>query len=223
MNREVTEVASWRIVSELFRRYPGKFQLIETHPGGGMYDCLSLLLDGGHLADLNRAGTLHVKEKPPLDIWRLMTEKSVRDVLDLICHHLQLLPVPGKLPPSTPEVITYRFIASFLSHSIFGRDRWDCRNGHIDTSGMESPGTSAFFKHFPGAKERLRESTPADPLNIPAHRFWFIIKDGRPFLCMEITGRAWNARGYSFDVAGLYRKEKRIWPVVWQVAGDLLP
>ncbi len=41
VNKQLTEIASWRIVSELIRRHPEKFTVIETHPGGGQYDCLS--------------------------------------------------------------------------------------------------------------------------------------------------------------------------------------
>jgi hypothetical protein len=61
MNPQWIEIASWRMVSELHRRYPDLFNVIETHPGGGQYDCLSLYdHKERHIADFNRRGSLHV-------------------------------------------------------------------------------------------------------------------------------------------------------------------
>ena len=132
MNAQLIEVASWRIVSELLRRYPGKFVMVETHPGGGQYDCLSLFHDKRHVADLNRVGNFNVfngKQDPsPKSIWQLLAEEPPQDVLDKVCRRLDLH-IPAKLPPSTPDVIVYRFIAAFLSHSVFVKEKWECRNG----------------------------------------------------------------------------------------------
>jgi len=61
MNRQLVEIASWRIVSELMRRYPRKFHVIETHPCSGQYDCLALYTpDGTHVADFNRGGRFRI-------------------------------------------------------------------------------------------------------------------------------------------------------------------
>ncbi len=226
MNTQLNEIASWRIVCELFRRFPGKFQVIETHPGGGMYDCLSIFCNSRHVADFNRAGSFHVFDskggQPPIDIWRSLAEENIQDVLDQVCRSLNLQS-PTKLPPSTPEVIVYRLIAAFLGHSAFGKESWECRNGYFDTAGMEESGVNPAFNLFPHAKERIRVTLSSDLFQTPAYRFWFIKKNGKPVICLETTGAAWNSEGLSFDINSLYKKEKRIWPVVWTVAGNLLP
>lgn len=226
MNSQLNEIASWRIVCELFRRFPGKFQVIETHPGGGMYDCLSIFCNSRHVADFNRAGSFHVFDskggQPPIDIWRSLVEENIQDVLDQVCRSLSLQS-PTKLPPSTPEVIVYRFIAAFLGHSAFGKVNWECRNGYFDTSGMEECSINPAFNSFPEAKERSRITLANDLLNIPAYRFWFIKKNGKPLICLETSGAAWNNEGQSFDLSALYKKEKRIWPLVWAMASHLLP
>jgi hypothetical protein len=226
MNRQLTEVASWRIVCELFRRFPGKFQVIETHPGGGMYDCLSIFSNTRHVADFNRAGSFHVFDstsgQSPLDIWHLLAEEEIPTVLDQVCRILELQ-VPTKLPPSTADVIVYRFIATLLGHSVFGKDEWECRNGYFDSSGMVECGIHPAFDLFLEAKNRARVSLSGDLLQIPAYRFWFIKKNGIPVICLETTGTVWNADGQSFDLTAHYKKEKRIWPIVWTVAGHLLP
>jgi hypothetical protein len=226
MNRQLVEVASWRIISELFRRYPGQFQLIETHPGGGQYDCLSLFSNKQHVADFNRVGSFHTFKtkigQTPFDIWYSLANEDVQNVLDQICRRLELQ-IPVKIPLSTPEVIVYRFIATFLAHSVFGKERWECRNGYFDSSGMEECGLSSSFDLFPSAKDRTRVLLHVDLVQTPAYRFWFIKKNFKPVICLETTGTAWNNEGQSFDLTTLYKKEKRIWPVVWKVAGHLFP
>ena len=57
-NKQLIEIASWRIVSELYRRHPGKFKIIETHPGGGQYDCLSLQAENQDIADITELDKL---------------------------------------------------------------------------------------------------------------------------------------------------------------------
>lgn len=226
MNSQLVEVASWRLISELFRRYPGKFSLIETHPGGGMYDCLTLVHNQRHVADFNRVGCFHVTDnqngEPSLDIWRSMVEEDTQNVLDQVCRRLELK-IPAKLPPSTPDVIVYRFIATFLTHALFGKGRWECRNGCIDSSGMDVCGKSLAFDQFPAAQDRVRIAISGDFLQEPAYRFWFILKDGKPIMCIETTGTAWNYEGQSINLFSLYKKEKKIWPLIWGVAGHLLP
>jgi len=161
MNRQLIEVASWRLVSEIIRRYPEKYTVIQTYPGGGMYDCLSLYTkkDHLHIADLNREGSFHVfleGAKSSFDIWQMMfnTHDLKKDILNRVSEALRM-PVPAKLPPSTPEILCYRFIATFLSHTAFTRDNWRCRNGFFDSSApYECGGEIKDFEKFPGAIDR---------------------------------------------------------------------
>ncbi len=226
MNRQLIEIASWRIVSELFRRYPGRFTLIETHPGGGQYDCLTLFQQERKIADFNRAGRFHVFDGPgkerPLELWDMMAQDSdTQGPLDLVCSSLGL-EVPAKLPPSTPEVLVYRFIAAFLSQASFQKDRWECRNGMLDTSGYGGGPVDEYFTPFPAVREHLKKTLPDDFLNEPAYRYWFILKNGNPVICLQKQGLAWLPEGKSYELANLYAKEHRIWPVIWDVAGHLL-
>jgi hypothetical protein len=38
----VTRALAWWLAAELIRRHPADLREIETHPGGGQYDCISL-------------------------------------------------------------------------------------------------------------------------------------------------------------------------------------
>src|SRR6266852_4486523 len=74
---QIRTAVTWTIVAQLFRRqgHLGFLRVLETHPGGGQYDCLSLylvakpdgLIYGGrgssrrHLCDFNQgSGRLRV-------------------------------------------------------------------------------------------------------------------------------------------------------------------
>lgn len=61
-NRQLRESLSWRLVTELWRRFPDRFLLIETHPCSGMYDCLTLWSQNANkgVLDVNREGSVHV-------------------------------------------------------------------------------------------------------------------------------------------------------------------
>ena len=230
MNSQLIEIGSWRVVSELHRRYPTKFTVIETHPGGGQYDCLSLFdVEQRHIADLNRKGRLHVFEtfdrsKPPepFHVWReVFSEHNIKETLDKISSMLGLS-IPPKLPPSNKSTLAYRFITELLTHSAFGIHRWECRNGCFDTSGYGG-GVASSFESFARAPTSLRLALPTDTLGNPAYRFWFIYKNNTPVLCIETNGTVWNKNGTEFKLADLYASKHSIWQVVMKIAGDLLP
>ena len=232
MNSQLVEIASWRIVSELYRRHPDCIKVIETHPGGGLYDCLSIFAaQNRHMADFNRAGRFHVFQRfdgssdtpEPLDIWpAMLNEPTPVSVLDQVCRMLGLA-IPEHRPASTPTTLVYRFIASFLGHQVFGTIRWECRSGVFDTSGYGG-GVSDRFAKFPQARERLSNVMPGDLLAEPVYRFWFLLADGNPRLCLETTGRVWDDRGNAYRLMDLYQEAgRRIGPLVCQVAGYLLP
>ena len=147
MHSQLIEIASWRVVAELVRRYPGQFVIIQTHPGDGQYNCLSVYeradpKAGGHL-DLNRHGSANVHrpfrpggEPQSWPLWeRLLSPGDPKSLLDDLCLRAGLPPVTT-LPRSSGETVAYRFIAAFLAHNAFGRRPWECRNLVHDSSGM---------------------------------------------------------------------------------------
>jgi hypothetical protein len=231
LSPQLVEVASWRVAAELVRRYPG-LTVIETHPGGGQYDCLSILGPSGHL-DLNRQGSAHVLEPfspdapggPWADFWdELAAAPDPKETLDRLCAlaGLPAMPVP---PPATPASAAYGFVAAFLTHATFGRVRWECRNGYHDSAGMEGSGVNGgLFIPFPAAEEALGRHDDGDVLGQAAYRFWFLLREGKPKLCLEApTGLAYDLAGAVHDLLALHRSRRHTWQVVSRVAGDLLP
>ena len=117
INRQLEEILSWRFVTEIFRRFPNKFTIIEAHPCSGQYDCLVLVLkDRNHTLnfaiDVNRGGgSVHVHQ-PAFGIgdniilyadWVVkMLGSSPAKFLDKIANDARLQ-IPQKLPISSPE------------------------------------------------------------------------------------------------------------------------
>jgi hypothetical protein len=223
-SRQLVEIASWRLAAEMVRRHP-KMRVIETHPGDGMYDCLDLLPEASYppaIVSLNRVGGIHcLAAGRRWDwAWYLSLEDPLEAVMEI--EAAAGLPAVGTLPASTPAVLTPRFTAAFLTHALLGRTQWECRNGLLDSaagSGRRFP----WFAPFPAALDRLQESLPDDILGNPAYRFWFLVSNDEPRLCLETTGRAWDRAGVEYDLMHLYRQaSRRLLPVVSFVTNGLL-
>ena len=59
LGKQIKEALSWKLATELWRRFPDKFYLIETHSGGGQYECLSFIEKGegfSTVININRSG-----------------------------------------------------------------------------------------------------------------------------------------------------------------------
>ena len=235
-SRQLEEVLSWRFVNEFWRRFPNKFTLIEAHPCSGQYDCLVLLTKGTSpqfAIDVNRGGgSVHVHKNAfglgddliLLSDWKgRMLAPKPEMFLDEVGQEARLVP-PKKLPVSTPETIVYRFIADYLTHSVGRLERWECRNGYVDTSGYGGGGKrDHLFNKFPGL--RKEESLRHTKLRLEeyAYNFWFLLKNDDPIICLDTTGMAYRTDGRYYDLRQLYKDERRLWPLITEVAGDVLP
>jgi hypothetical protein len=129
---------SWWIASELVRRHP-QLRLIETHPGGGQYDCLSLLADENgqwrQLVHLNRNGSIHASDAGISCSWLdAFTAPGGHDIVRRLEEQTGI-GKPASTPPTGPHVLTYRIIARVLTALVDDRRSWDARNGQIDSSG----------------------------------------------------------------------------------------
>lgn len=230
---QLKEVLSWRFVTELHRRYPKRFTLIEAHPGGGTYDCLVLLTNEPHPKfgiDVNRNGSVHVHADAfttgaQIRTWNdwaaLMSGAEPARLLDEVCSAAGL-DIPSKLPPTTSASLVFRTVTEFLTHTVGRLEYWECRNGYEDTSGYSGGVRTAWFDRFPAAR-RAAVRRSDDLFAEPAYRFWFLLEDRQPRLCLETTGKAYRLDGGVIDLMPIYRKRRRIWPIIADVALDLLP
>ena len=233
--QKIEEIFSWRLMAEIWRRYPKQFDLIEAHPGGGQYDCLVLLTKGQKprfAIDVNRGGgSVHIHRDALglvgdmtlySDWMERMTGASPSGFLDDIANEARLV-IPKKLPASTPATLTYRYISDFLAHSISRLENWECRNGFEDTSGYGGGVRQSFFKQFPLLRKEtaLRHGSPI--LGKYEYNFWFLLKNGDPVLCLDTSGMVFRLDGACHDLVNLYRHYRRIWPLISETALDILP
>jgi hypothetical protein len=233
-NRQLVEIMSWRFITEFWRRFPKDFYLIEGHPGGGLYDCLVLMTRGKKpqfAIDVNREGSVHIHHNAfglgddmtlHSDWLSRMLQPTPAKFLDEIAQEVRLVP-PKHLPTSTPTTIVYRFIADFLTHAIGKLERWECRNGYLDTAGEGGGKRHYLFDKFPALRkeENLRETEPFE--GEYAYNFWFLLKDDVPVLCLDTRGIAYRKDGSCCDLGHLYEGNRKIWPLILEVARNILP
>ena len=210
MGRHLVFAASWRVTAEIGRRHPDLL-VLETHPGGGQYDCLSII--GGTppripWIALNREGSAHFHRsgsEPMSSLWNDVATTSDLKPIVVELEQRAGLPKVGPLPTSTPSVIVYRLVAHWLAEHVFDRDLWDCRNGVYDSSGDEGGRRTDWVAAFPAASKHLAAQESDDAFPDPAYRFWFLIKNDAPFAAFESsTGTCWASDGNTHYLPALY-------------------
>jgi hypothetical protein len=117
------EAASWRLCSEVARRYPDDLRIIETHPGGGQYDCLTLTSrhEPESLLDANRVGRIHAH--PTAAVWTWWEYLSCPNPRGFVAEVADTLPfpTPRSVPAATAPTLTWRCITATLMSAV-----WTC-------------------------------------------------------------------------------------------------
>jgi hypothetical protein len=221
------ELASWTLATEMIRRAPKLLYIMETHPGGGQYDCLSIVRTDlpKWICAFNRVGSLTAfswfdsgrdcDSRPQIDVWdRIAKGDSTQEILDEICN-LVRLPIPSPLPAGTAASLTYRVITEALRMKTFVPKRWICLNGVCDSSGfMDSGIRRKLFSYFPSVEppSESEESYNPHPL-----RYWFLCCDDEPMICLETTGRGYSRNGVMIDLKSIYARRHNLYDVVAEI------
>jgi hypothetical protein len=214
-SRMLREVLSWKLASEFHRRHPSGLSIIETHPGGGQYDCLTFIRQGKVLAHLNRVGSFTPMEAPTAviswdQIWkRGLMEDGIGEVLDQMSRSCGL-PVPAKLPSTNRESLTYRVMAGIISSLVFDASGWEWRNGQEDTSGDGNQLVrDRWLSLFPDMKNQEPLPDGEDFSGNTKYSFWFLVCDGIPVL--RVTRDAiCDGRGGGINLMDSYQSGRRI-------------
>lgn len=220
---------SWWIASELMRRHP-KMLLIETHPGGGQYDCLTLTRPAAEakaLIDLNRNGRIHVHSSPagrevePIPWATVMRTDNAHEIVKVL-EVAAALDAPASTPRTGPSVLAFRIIARILTALVNAKDPWDARNEYDDTSGWEcSP--RGYVEGFPTAAAAVREQRPTDLYGVPQYRYWALLRDGEPLAILDTDGLL-HLHDRQVDLVAAYKAHNRVLgQVIAAHLGHLLP
>lgn len=179
----VRAAVTWRIIAELFRRHKQacRLRVLETHPGGGQYDCLSVGFNRGevllvHMCDFN-VGSQHLHLTHPYAEPRarlqdlgwpnfndyvvpFLCAEDPKEVVDQVEALLGLPACPG-LPPTTPPTLVCRVIAGVMERYAFSRTLVTARCAWHDSSGFEGCYVEPWIASFPELQARI-DALPDD-------------------------------------------------------------
>ncbi len=199
----VRECLGWLLATRLVGRHLDELMLIETHPAGGMYDCLALYRRPVQPSDstvqiaINLEGTLHVlpdsdNHVSDREVWERLAGGEIDEIVRWCEPHLGLDATPER-DEAWPHVM------AVLAQRFRGRARW--RSGVLDSSGYASGIRSELFDAIPAVAEAA-VSRRDDLDDEPAYRFWFLVDEaGRPLAAVELdTASAWNSEGRHYDL-----------------------
>jgi uncharacterized short protein YbdD (DUF466 family) len=171
---------------------------MELHPGGGQYDCIGLCLNSEQfprkcLCQFNQpAQHLHVfgyYSKPALRLEDLgwpdynnyveafLSAHDPKQVVDQVEQVLGLPPLKGKqLPPTTPEVLSFRLISALTERYMLARECVDVRCGWYDSSGMEGCYVRKELSFFPEIQRQI-DNAQVDMKARVAMGYWLLIAE----------------------------------------------
>lgn len=221
------QALAWQVAAELTRRHPGNLRVVETHPGGGQYDCVTLLarvegngdveLQGGwrRMLDLNKATPNdHLTHAS----WSGDERFNWVDVL--LCSDLRTqiieplertegLRSPASTPSTVASTVGVRLLAAFASRVAFTRKPWVLLNGYLDSDGG-SEVREDLFAALPTIGEHRRVRHDDDLLGIPEYRYWFVVEgqahdSGTPHLAVDTCQGVGYTPAGTVDLLDRYR------------------
>lgn len=228
--QQLIEIASWRLMTEFMRHLSSQYILIEYQPGMGYGNALAICeRTSKHiLLDYSRSGHFNIFpkgiQKPDYTNGHINEDVLRKDLTEILDHGVGYIGLSRtkKLPPSTPQVITYRLITTILSQSVFGRSLWQCKSGCLDSSVDGYAQRTELFKQFPEALKRTTVVKKMDFHENPNYNFWFILKDGKPICCLEIDGTMWADNGTKINIVAEYKKHRKLSSIMMKGIGHHL-
>lgn len=177
------------MASELIRRNPG-LGVIETHPGGGQYDCLSVIKWAHAPQDvvhLNREGSIHVCEGDlPAITWAEDRQARNRHHCIKLIEDRARLQESGTHARTSPAVLVARIAHQIVLLAINDKSTWDVRNVRVDTSGYGNG--DGDVNGFPSAESAVNHRRADDPFGDSRYRFWHVLKDGERVAVFDNDG-----------------------------------
>lgn len=227
---------SWAIVAEIIRRHGDSqsLRVLQTHPGGGQYDCLSLYRlrdcdadiyapgNATELGALNRqSGNFRAwvgpskHSYPWLAEW--LTAPDPTTVVDRICDLLGLAPV-SKVPETSRQTFGIRLISAFTGARMMQLDYLDASMGYVDSSGIAGSGHDKSLGDFTAlfAGETGRWETGASQ----AAKCWLLFKGNQQKLVgvLRSDGRLSAAADCqrAHDLYQAYLAKRQMEPVLFE-------
>jgi hypothetical protein len=167
------EWSTWAVLAELIGRWGHDFRVIETHPGGGKYDCISVYdaIDKTAVLHMNRAGRVHAVIDGaihPVDhVWGTCRRQGPAAAADRLAMCLGL-----RRREQTASVPWSEF-ATLVSQALENGESVSWQNGMSDTSG-EGGGVRA-DRYEAAGLEVPHSRFDVATLAHPAYDDWFLV------------------------------------------------
>lgn len=242
----IRQALAWTVAAELVRRHPDDAIVLETHPGGGQYDCVTVcarssgeesqwpggwrtIVDmnkepGGHLTHRSWHGQ---SERGRLNWLEVLLSEDLRaEVIEPI-ERAEGWPSPSTTPSTVGGSIGVRVLAAFATRVSLSRKPWILLNGYVDSSGGDGGARDDLFRSIPSADHDRATRQADDLFGIPEYRYWFLVEgetalDGVPRLAVDtFNGLAYRPDGETAeDLLKLYREHSRL---LDRVVSDVCP
>lgn len=224
LERRLIYVQSWWLASELIRRTPG-LGIIETHPGGGQSDCLSVIRWGSQqpqtLAHLNRAGTIQVGgDLFPRITWEQDRQSPDRHHCVKLIESRAGLKGAGQAAQTTAPVLVGRVAYHLLLTTLNDKTTWCVSNVRLDTGGYGDGDGDVIG--FPSAEAAVTQRREDDPWGDSRYRFWHVLKGEQRVGVLDNDGVLHLRDCEPVDLMALYRSSGRSITQVAAQAHDLL-
>jgi hypothetical protein len=195
----VRQALAWTIATELVRRHPGDARVIETHPGGGQYDCVTVNArasgedaewPGGWrtIAHMNKEQGGHITHQgwfsedggsERFNWLEVLLSPDIRTSVVNPLEEAEGWPAPKHTPSTSSQSIGVRLLGAFAQRVALSRKPWTLLNGYVDSSGYDGGVREDLFAQVPAADAHRSQRRPDDLFGIPEYRYWFLIEDGR--------------------------------------------
>ena len=223
LSERLINLQSWWVASELLRRHP-ELELVETHPGGGLYDCLTIIGERGphelHI-DLNRAGRMHVHSpmasrfdrtrwgiEHPVE-WSTERDQSDRRLIPRFLEDAVGLAAPAQTPVTTPKSLAFRMIYQLLLFALNEGAGWVARNAQLDSGDMTSNYELPYFDNIESAQGALRRGKSHNGQAISRYDFWGMLRDDRCLGLIQTDGTLHLPGRDPVSLMSVYNTNKR--------------
>lgn len=220
LQQRMINLQSWWVASEFMRRHP-ELELIETHPGGDQYDCLTILVterpEELHIS-LNRLGRIHAyaKEAPPFDWGRFGIQYPIewsgesrlddRRMLPRLLEQAVGLSSPSQTPVTTSKTLTFRVIYQLLLFAFNESQAWEVRNAAFGSRGSSSYSTSDLFADIASARSSLVHYAQEAKQK---ESFWAVLCDNRCVGLLQENATLHRPNAEPVNLMKIYNANKR--------------
>lgn len=229
-SRPISQALAWWIGAELVRRHPEELRIIETHPGGGQYDCVSVYRVAGDAAEpevvvhMNVDAGAHLthqswfsEEDAERFNWlEVLLTQDRRNYVVAQLEQAEGLTSPKRTPTTTSASIGPLVISAFLQRSLLGPARWRADNGVADSSSYGAAVRDALFEKMPDSR-LWASSAPAAGFGMAEYRFWFLSREGpdgeessAPAVAIDTwSGLLWSGAETRVDLMNCYAQVEK--------------